>query len=471
MHCEESFVNKKHLRSHLFQQHRDKQIQRRPKMDLAKVKKVVCSICEKTFYNRYVLSKHLVAMHQLSESAVKKMLHIRKKAVGKPISEPTVMEDKAKEFPASLDNDKSFQVYYKDEEMAVYVKRMDDYDNKVKHQEVSCEKEKTVDGDFADAAVQYIVVEEDKIIENELSEIDYDSMVNGKLTEDVKHAAEVEMSMASTDVHSELVQAEVASGQNIENSYVVISDHNEHPQNLGDQIVGESEMFEISNNGSERIVLILNDGPVGNEIIFDSSEQFEIVESETDIDTTNASKKSNEIEINSGRKIGEEFEIVSSAPLITSKFSEVVLNELKDGKERIAVTEASIVEVINECTKSNTNERNEIEKYIPTHLQSVEANSQSVVEQNNFDNENNSSKSGFDANEGSQPSASSDNVSMETGESYLSIVPKNNSMEEFSKFEKAIKTKVVEFQDNTEYVAFIDKMIQSLQNAKHTSFQ
>ncbi|KAL4217625.1 hypothetical protein ACF0H5_022367 [Mactra antiquata] len=493
LHCSESFVNKKHLRTHIYKHHKDATNQRKSNIDLAKGKKVECSYCSKSFFNRYVLCKHLVSKHKVSESEVKGMLNIRKKAISKPmgavggqandvsgrVSDVTghVSEvngrviDGDGDFPISLENDKSFQVYYKDDEMAVYVKRVDDYNDTKELADVRQLTEEPESENSSKMGQHFIVIEGDTERTNEFTGT-ATNIVSENLTVDLNNSVKSGLSSLPTTTESHSIHNEILASEgntNDENNYVVITDVHGDAEGLDNQVVGEAEMFEIDDNGSERIVLILNEASGENGIILDGSEQFEIIENTSEIAALSQAKELSENDLNNLQNVGNNFEIVTNAAsMITGEYS---LNELHDEKSKIEINNGNIVKGIHEYSGVNIAENSELENFLPTHLQSNSENSLTITEYK--DKDNNRTTTIERDNEASHSSTSfqRDDSNDLTDNSCIEIVPKNNSDEEFLKFEEALKTKIVDFPSNNEYVAYLDKMIKSLQNAKHSSSQ
>ncbi|KAH3780918.1 uncharacterized protein LOC127843061 [Dreissena polymorpha] len=118
-HCDQTFKNKRVLVSHKFTAHREK-LASRGRLHATKFScdnKVECSLCKRTFYNEGVLSEHLVNQHGLDKEDAERVIQ------AKDIGQIVIINEEHCEVQKEDDvNDKEqYRVYYKDEEIDVYV--------------------------------------------------------------------------------------------------------------------------------------------------------------------------------------------------------------------------------------------------------------------------------------------------------------------------------------------------------------
>lgn len=134
------------LRKHRFQEHKDLvkkasgQVKKRQAFERA-----TCRFCEKNFSSIYVLSKHLMNTHKFSKEAMKTLLKIGETRTAKG-EKSMKTSSGGNGGPKSADeNEKNFKVYYKDEEMAVFVKMGNSETNtKMSEEDTSLFEEGTV---------------------------------------------------------------------------------------------------------------------------------------------------------------------------------------------------------------------------------------------------------------------------------------------------------------------------------------
>ncbi|XP_052764427.1 uncharacterized protein LOC128206166 [Mya arenaria] len=109
--CGEKFSNKRVLASHRFKQHKDKRESRKRKVDIEAVieDKVMCTLCKRVFINKECLADHLIEQHDWKEKDVETFFQAKDTD---RIITLRLQEEKGKE---------NYKVYYKDEEMDVFV--------------------------------------------------------------------------------------------------------------------------------------------------------------------------------------------------------------------------------------------------------------------------------------------------------------------------------------------------------------
>lgn len=509
--CNESFPNKKHLRAHKSAKHREliASLNRIPQMQLAKAKKVECTMCNRVFFNRYVLSKHLMSKHQLSEKEMKELLQIRKKAVSKKQVEK-YMIDEVNEFSKLLENDSSFRVYYKDDEMAVYVKGTDNLDTRPRRMNDSNEDiEQTSDQD-----VKYVVYEDhDNVAANDMT--GYQETTPISVSNDVGQFAEGGIQniqvvsknndeISITGVAGEVIETEEGSaGQEGQNYYVVFTDTNEKSEStvqvLGDNFVSQTDMHDMNSNEPERIVLILNENE-GDKNMLENGAQYEIVTDDAGILQGDIGKKDNfeveevgqvmvpaecydaesesAAEVSKGNGIAmdsalhgtvcnlpllEQFQTTETAQDLQQLKSKS--DKMKDRNKLKEIKESS--QIIQQFTsiKETLGESIEI-PYQATQPQVLSPTGENfIVIPAMGCRETNSNIPNNNLQLPSYPEVV--NTDSQISESSLEeLVPKSNTDQEFTNFENAVKSKVGEFKSQDDYNYFLDKMIQTLQKAK-----
>lgn len=111
------------LRKHRFQEHKDllKKASGPVKKRQA-FERVTCQFCEKNFSSIYALSKHLMNTHKFSKEAMKTLLKIGETRTAKGEKSKKASSGSNGGLKSADENEKNFKVYYKDEEMAVFVK-------------------------------------------------------------------------------------------------------------------------------------------------------------------------------------------------------------------------------------------------------------------------------------------------------------------------------------------------------------
>lgn len=501
--CNQSFPNKKHLRAHKSAEHKEliASIHRIPQMQLAKAKKVECTMCNRVFFNRYVLSKHLMSKHQLSEKDMKELLQIRKKAASKKQVEK-YMIDEVNDFSKLLENDSSFRVYYKDEEMAVYVKGRDNLDTRPRRMNDSNEDIAQI----PDQNVKYVVYEDhDNVAANDMT--GYTEMTPISDSNDVAQFAESGIQniqavskndkVSITGIAGGVIETkEENAGQEGQNYYVVFTDTNEKSENtvqvLKDNFVCQTDMHDVNSNEPERIVLILNENEGDKNIMLENGAQYEIVTNSADILQGNFGKKDNfEVEeVGQVMVSAESYDAESENTAEVSKVNEMdsalhgtvcnlpMLEQLQTTesaqdmrsksyriKDRNKLKESS--QIIQQFTsiKETLGEHIEI-PYQATEPQVLSPSGETLIVIPAMEcKETDSNMPSNNLQLTSYPEVV--NTDSQISESSLEeLVPKNNTDQEFTNFENAVKSKVGEFKSQDDYNDFLDKMIQTLQKAK-----
>ena len=505
--CNESFINKKHLRSHQAREHKQLIAESRllPAGSLAKTKKAVCSLCNSVFFNRYVLSKHLMSIHRLPEQDMKELLNIRKKG---PSKNQTHKEKTRDLSMKDVDHDKNFRVYYKDEEMAVYVKGTDDFETRLKAMTESSETNK--DGNKGEEEVRYIVLEDNGMGNvNDFNEVTYSNGDNEDFDLKKSDIKRVDQSpeagiLVITDCveerDDEVVNSESSEHQNY---YVVFTEATENSEKMVEEVHSEvivkEELQNLTDDGTERIVLILNEGDDGKNIMLENGEQIQILSNSVEYLPAGTDKDVNEFEVMTTDPMNvtgemncqksfvpqdETFICKGSNPEpavleASGNINNCNLPLLEQFQTRDLVSEAE--KVGNIPDKANNIERHEhFHNVIPSLVVSENAATKEIMdmqyqrlpetkstdlEKGNYvfvqAEHNNEAQSSVD------PEVSKETIftDMETN-TIEEFLPRNNSSQEFTNFENALKLKSGDFENQDEYNKFIDKMIQTLQKAK-----
>ncbi|XP_045181332.2 uncharacterized protein LOC123540404 [Mercenaria mercenaria] len=507
--CIQTFVNKKHLKSHQAHEHKEHlaAVRKMPAEKLAKAKKVACSLCHRVFFNRYVLSKHLMSKHQLGEQDMKTLLNIRKKAISKKQMDQHRSGDMVEDFDKVLENDKSFRVYYKDDEMAVYVKGTENFDSRLKAMAKGTHT--ALDDNVSDQEVRYIVLEDNELVNaNEYVKIGYaeDASETINLKDNVIERVYTELDekgTAASNMAETRVQNVDASDQNY---YMVFTEANETSEKIVEEIesdskfVSEAEIQTLSEDGAERIVLILNEGEDGKSFMLENGEHYEILADGADF--LHEGKQAGEyetgatgpMEMTDGR-VQKSFETNGGSIIGSSDDAETVINhtsvevnahnlplleqlqthervsELKsernssedtDNRETKEECQNKILHQLINSTTSTQNKESPRMQY----QRISKSRNINIVEGKNIlipdlDNIKTECPVSSDTN---QDTASSEKEATDLEE----LLPKNSSAQEFANFENALKSKSEDFQNAEDYNEFLDKMIQTLQKAKQT---
>lgn len=501
-HCHHSFVNKKHLRTHQRSEHKDiVSVSRRiPISHLAKSKKCICSLCNREFFNRYVLTKHVMSKHQLSEEDVKSLLHIRKKALSKKQMEKYNMDQGKADISKAPENDNDFRVYYKDDEMAVYVKGMDNFNQRLEG--MTRDDNAETNQIESSQGVRYVVLEDSAL--NDLTELSYgntDRVINMKegATQTFDHAS---LEVKGDDSNMCMDTEEAGEGTGDQNYYVVYTDSNENPEGAAEELGQQVFVQKMNDDGTERIVLILNEGEDGKPFMLENGEQYEIVSQEDN------------------RNITDGYEVIATGPdfvsgdfndkeLIESQAATVVqtvegseryfgvnTGDVHIGEQNLRVLEhvqrqdinyhvedhGDCIEVkkdIDVMSQAIKKDQRQVLAHLGDGIMEIEGESNTqyqpfqdtatvtlggetcITQSTIIDND----ATNFTAQEICNIGARTRHVSEESVER---MVPEKNTVHEFVSFENALKSKIGDFQNQTEYNDFLDRMIETLQQAKHS---
>jgi hypothetical protein len=445
-----------------------------------------------------------MSIHRLPEQDMKELLNIRKKGSSKNHADKKQTNDLDVE---TVDNDKSFRVYYKDDEMAVYVKGTDNFETRLKAMTESNETDKG--GNKVDEAVRFIVLEDNAINDvNNYNEVTYSNGVNdvfdhkdNEMNEDAHRQDAFNTVASSTDEGME-ERVNTASGD--QSYYVVFAEPNENSEKIVEQIQSEvivkEEIQNLPDDGTERIVLILNEDDDGKNFMLENGEQLQILSNNMEFLTAENVQVDNEYEVvatdpltvvedlNCQKPILAQEECVVEAssktdPVVTGTGSVIDSSNLpllEQFQSRDFVSD--IEKLTNVPDRSNILERKEnsqnsivlpvlSDKVRRTEVLDVQCQSSSDTKESDFAEEKYTfAQSGDTADP--QTSMTADinekkNLFEFESHDLEEILPKNNSAEEFTNFENALKLKSEAFQSQDEYIKFIDKMIKTLQKAKH----
>lgn len=288
---------------------------------------------------------------------------------------------------------------------------------------------------------------------------------------------------------------EVGEGTSDQNYYVVYTESNENPEGAGEELGQQVLVQKMNDDGTERIVLILNEGEDGKPFMLENGEQYEIVSQEDN------------------RNITDGYEVIATGPDFESgdfnekdliepqaatvqtvesheRYLGINTDDVQVGEHNLRVLEQvqrqdiehhveghgdgivvkEDIDVMFQAIKKGERRDGIVEiegasntQYQPFQdsgtvtLEGETCITQSTIIDNNTTNVTTQGISNFDARRRQ--------VSIESLEG---MVPKMDTVQEFASFENALKSKLGDFENQVEYNNFLDRMIQTLQQAKHS---
>lgn len=515
--CDKTFKNMRKLNTHKHSEHRNTVTKRvkLPTDQLAISTRVKCRFCDKQFCNRYVLSKHLMRKHSFSSDAMKTLLRIRDKGTVSKFGD-AVKEENSGSIQNKDNDEKNFKVYYKDDEMAVFVKMGNP---KIDQNWKSGEKDNTFRDNkssgrllpkFTDPvtdniegrnknksqAVQVVFVDKDK--STSIHDCDKVSDKYVVYSDDVGNTTTINETVVVCDEHNESSYEEVQTISNSDDRvYIVLSGENE---SLTNDQSGFLDSAQVMKADQEQILVVLDKdnevvtvdgedyvlvsteneestGVIASSKIQDIVENYEIIYSDQDIHSIPIAGKSKETvyENNSSHTNGHE----KAQALIHEEQRELYC-AVEELSKPVAEHDTDEQNKNNTegCTMENNEEITESISNIANGIQEIQTSDYSV----NKSYSCNAALSIYTPSKEPEicESETQDLVKTEGtaqkeqdyGENgKRSIAVKADIKEDLERFEQVLKHKASQFGSVEEYNNFLDKMIRSLQKAKMQSHE